>query len=330
MRELAGRSFLWTARATTLLALCVPSPGQAGAAGADCDRLYATDDQLWVLPVGGPAELLLSDAAGVLQPRWSRSGEKIAYGHEFRFGDRGPRSEVVIADARGEAIRTLPPIEALWGITAILELGWRGEDRVFVEGHINPSTSCYLEWDVGSGRPVANKVGSWFAPSPDGRRLAQRANVPHGAPPPHDQSLLLIDGRAVYPPPDDAAEHYFVGGFAWSDDGSRVAFAERRDKLLELVVLKAPEGTLERRAALGDGATPEGLTFLRGSPTLMFRDRQPYPGRQRYLRFDIPSGVLSELRQAPDILTRAGVPEELAGRGLDEALLNGDIRCRDQ
>jgi dipeptidyl aminopeptidase/acylaminoacyl peptidase len=306
----------------SLLGLCVPTLAQAGASGAECDRLYATDDQLWVLRAGGPAQLLLSDAAGVLQPRWSRSGEKIAYAREFRFADQKPWSEVVIAGARGQTIRTLP-IEAEWGITALLQLGWRGEDRVFVEGHVNPSTSRYLEWDVGSGRPLANKLGSWFAPSPDGRRLAQRAHVPHGAPQPHDGSLLLIDDRAVYPPPDHA-EHHFVGGFAWSDDGSRLAFAERRDKLLELVVLKAAEGALERRGALGDVVTPERLTFLGGSPTLVFRDRQ------RYLRFDIPSGMLSELRQAPDILTRAGVPEELAGRGLNEALLNGDIRCRDR
>src|SRR5204863_7707748 len=134
--QLAKESCRAIAAAVVSIAMAIP-------ATAGCERLWVVDRELWSVD-GDQARLVLNDVHGVIHPRWSPAGDRVAYAHDFRF-ENGPESEIIVAGANGETIASLaiPPDSA---VNAIVQVGWRSDRRVYAEGHVNPSTTQYLEW----------------------------------------------------------------------------------------------------------------------------------------------------------------------------------------
>jgi hypothetical protein len=191
-------------------------------ASAGCERLRATETELWT------------------------------------SGGKRPARIVVMIDARGGSLRTFD-LPADSPVSAILEIGWRGSGRVWAVGHVNPSTSMYLEWDAASGRLLAEQAGSRFTVSPDGRSVAWVENVPHGAPPPHDRATLIIDGKPVWP--DDPRYHRVRGKLAWSPDSRRLAFLDDVEEAMELVTL-GQEGVVISHVPVETEDEPQLLGWL--------------------------------------------------------------------
>jgi hypothetical protein len=220
-------AILWRIPLLALLLLAAALP-----ASAACERLQVTDGELWSAN-GEARRVVVRDPRGVGAPAWSPGGEEIAYGREADFAlDALP--EVVVVDRRGRKLTTLAlPEES--PVNAILKVGWRDQERVWAVGHVNPSTSVYLEWDVESGKLLAKEPGSHFTVSPDGRSVAYLENVPHGAPAPFNASTLIIDGKPVWPRDD---RYHRVGStLAWSPDSRRVAFIDDVGEGTEVVML---------------------------------------------------------------------------------------------
>jgi hypothetical protein len=310
MRKLGLNVAVALAAAIVFSAIVTPSPARA------CDRLWVAGVGLW-LAQGDQVRLVASDEHGVFWPRFSPAGDRIAYAHEAGL-DNGARPEVVILNDAGQVQRMLA-IPRDSPVNAILQIGWRDQRHVFAEGHVNPSTSQYVEWDVDSGRVVDEKVGSWFAVSPNGRLVAQRANVPHGSPPPYDGSTLLINDKVVYPAEGDSSYHRFAGPFAWSPDSSRVALAERPDAATEIVVANATGGVVTR-ASIATNA-PVDLSWT-GPGTLMIRS-----GTEAW-RLDTASGKAERMPRASISSTSVAPPAALRERFRDVKVRAEDSRCR--
>ncbi|HEX3129212.1 MAG TPA: hypothetical protein VH394_17895 [Thermoanaerobaculia bacterium] len=283
-----------------------------------CDRLWLAEGaELW-LANEEAARLVVADAQGILHPRWSPEGKLIAYTHSFRF-DSKARSEVVVVTQDGRPVQELT-IPADSEVNAVLAVGWRNERHVFIEGHINPSTTKYLEWDVRTGRLVDEKVGSWFTVSPDGRSVAQRAHVPHGAPKPYDSALLLINEKRVYPATSDEAYHRFVGGFAWSPDGGRLAMVDQVEGSSKQVVILNASGEVVLRAPLEKALTPRELSWSQPNAIELREDGNVW-------RFDTSTGRVEPIRDVPLKLKSAEPPGSLR-RLVGEAVLQAeDVRC---
>jgi len=235
------------------------------AAHADCNRLRLANDRLLIQ--NGTSTVAVSDSEGIEMPRWSPRGDQIIYVRRFNY-ERAAYSTLVVIDNAGRMIRSFP-IPADSAVNAIVQLGWRDDDHVFVEGHVNPSTTQYLEWEVATGRLITQKAGSWFAVSPDGRFVAQRAHVPHGAPPPYDSAMLVINDEVVYPVAGDEAYRRFIGAPSWSPDSTQVALLEGGDESA-ILVLFAPDTKRVLRFPLAGVAVPRELSWS-GTNTLLIR-----------------------------------------------------------
>ena len=115
------------------------------------------------------------DTSGIVLPRWSPGADRIAYTH--RFGLARPPA-IVIVDKAGLRVQSLQLPADSGERGPATELA-RRPARLH-RGHVNPSTTMYLEWDTTTGQLVSKKAGLWFAVSPDGRFVAQRAHCPTG------------------------------------------------------------------------------------------------------------------------------------------------------
>jgi hypothetical protein len=309
-REVKGNASPTTAAAALLI---VP-------AASACDRLWlAAGGELWLANEDG-ARLLVADAQGIQYPRWSPEGKRIAYAHPFRFEAAGPRSEILVVTDEGRAVARLPiPPES--EVNAVLAVGWRGARNVFAEGHVNPSTTKYLEWDVRTGRLVDEKVGSWFAVSPDGRFVAQRAHVPHGAPAPYDSAILLINENRIYPAVGDESYHRFAGRFAWSPDSSRLAIIDQAEAGPMQVVILNAHGEVVLRAPLTEARAPRELSWSTLN-ALDLRDGETV------WRLDTSTGAIERMRDLPFEPVTAKPPSALRQIIGDVAVQPEDIRCK--
>lgn len=198
-------------------------------------RRIAVTVALTVLAAGGHAaelrtrgntllvadRVVADDPAGIEHPQLSPDATRVAWAHRFNGGSL--RSAIVIARTDGTLLRTIP-LTADHGINAILRLGWLDGDRIWIEGHVTPSSGIYYVWNAATGEQLDERWGSWFTPSPGGKHIAQLEHAPQGAPwRPH----LLIDGAAVYPKHGAAGE---LSDLTWSPDGRMLAFVERNGK----------------------------------------------------------------------------------------------------
>ena len=212
-----------------------------------CEHLFTTETQLWHAADDGPARVLAEDTEGVDLAAWSPRGLKVVYARPFRASAPELATTLVVLSRDGELLRGLP-VRADTGLTAIERLGWTGERRVWVEGHVNPSVGLYLQWDVRTGRLRKQRQGTAFSPSPDGRRVAHLEHVPHGAAAWAQPRRVQVDGRTVYRVPRGTGPGWLRSALTWSSDGKRLTWVERRGGALQRVTVDVARRRVVRRA----------------------------------------------------------------------------------
>lgn len=281
-----------------------------------CDELWlAGGEELWIVRESG-SSLLASDVKGIAAAKWSPDGELIVYVQRFLFDGAGPAAEIVVVRDDG-AIVTRIAISREKFVNAVETLGWRNQQRVFLEGHVNPSTTLYLEWEVATGKLLEEKPGSWFAVSPDGEHIAQRANVPHGAPVPYDSAMLLVDDKRVYPAVGDEAYRRFTGPLAWSPDSSRIALLEANvPGQLQLVVVELPSESAMHFSV--PGSTRVAELSWDGPDTVELRDHE------KGWRLDTATGAIEQISEP---LSAQEPPSALSQMVGDAELHRDDVHC---
>jgi hypothetical protein len=206
-------------RTMTLILIAV---ALAMPAFADCARVSTDGQSIW-LEEGVNRRLVSTDPNGVLLPSWF--GDRIAYARERVDGSGILRTEIVVLKENGDIVRVISVPEDA-PVNGVMQLGWRDSKRVFIEAHVNPATTLFLAWSVGSGDLDDERAGSRFAVSPNGRSVAQRQHVPLGAPVEFDSAVLEVDGAAVYPATDDGQHHRFLTSPVWAHNSHRLALIE--------------------------------------------------------------------------------------------------------
>lgn len=133
-------------------------------------------------------------------------------------------------DAAGRQISTLSA-RVKHGCTPGMP-SWLDDSRVGVVCRTDPEVSTYLVFNIQAGSEAAYP-GYSFDWSPDRKTLAGvKLDVMFGTPV-GQNSCLLLNGQAIYPPRCDHARatythiHTFLSPLVWSPDSSKVAFVEK-------------------------------------------------------------------------------------------------------
>lgn len=231
--------------------LAVPAFGQ-------CRSLHAKGGELWSTDANGESHRVLVDEKGIARARFSPAGDRIAYVQDFDLHGEVV-SHIIVVDGDGQRLADLP-IRADLGINDVLNFGWLDEKHVWTEGHVTPSSGMYHEWNLATGRAENERLGAWFAPSPDGQSLAYREHVPHGAPASIGDRVLVND-RVVYPAEGDTRSHR-VRDLVWKDNG-QLSLVDEVAGVRETVVIDTNRGGMRRMRsnAAGDD-TPKNDNAL--------------------------------------------------------------------
>jgi len=199
------------------------------------------EGEIWLTRDGAPPVQLTHDGCEKdRQPAWSPDRTKIAYYTNTTVDKLQCPTEVVLLSADGTRVKVIPAVDRG---NSVMEIGWLGNDRIGIDTHITPSSGQYRVVDVTTGAELASYFGNAFQPSPDFKHIAHAGGAPHFSPPFAHSDYLMIDDQIVYPlpaaeepfvrPPDSVDKllfrdiHEFRPGFAWSLDGTRIAFVER-------------------------------------------------------------------------------------------------------
>lgn len=231
------------------------------------------------LPLSGEnaaPELLLSrSAGGVLQPKWSPTGESIAY--IAAEGEERRRSLRILDVARGDETIVVPAT----GDRFVVEFAWMpdGTSLLFTEGgSLGGATTGVDLWRVavsGENRELVASAGAVapvaritdIRPSPDGRSVAYAVLTPgEGGPRPDSvwvRDLSARDGFRI-----DLPSVAAIDGIWWTDGGlliSTLAGSSERAGIRSTVVLRIDRAgavsvlwTSPTVAGTPVGATPRG------------------------------------------------------------------------
>lgn len=177
-------------------------------------------NRLWIMPVGGRPEAVVTDGYCVTDPAWSPDGRQLAYA-----SDRGGTFDIWLRDMATGEERQLTRYDGAAQAPAWSPAG----DRI---AFIDQRGALYV-CDIGPGK-VRKVLDPLFMPGkpswgPDGRKIAFAALVPSSARFREGTNRILVvdvaSGKAVYQP--------LVGGSiatrgddgpVWSPDGRRMVF----------------------------------------------------------------------------------------------------------
>ncbi|HEX6085875.1 MAG TPA: hypothetical protein VF266_15185 [Thermoanaerobaculia bacterium] len=197
-----------------------------------CAALYVKGDQLWAA-VDGEARFLFSDSLGVEKPRWSPDGNRIVYVHRMR-PQKDHLTDVMVTDTHDLSTKAVAKLTWEDSVKAVLQVAWRGNDAVWIEGHVNPSTNIYYEWNVATGERVRDLPGARFSWSPDGRHLVYTEHRAHFSPDAGRAAGLMIDDEPLWTPPKGER---IASPLAWSEDSTSLAFVTAGEDGAKLRVL---------------------------------------------------------------------------------------------
>lgn len=204
----------------------------AAAEPRPCAALYVKGDQLWVA-VEGEARFLFSDSLGVEKPRWSPDGLRIVYVHRMQ-PQKDHLTDVMVADTRNLSPKAVAKLTWEDSVKAVLQVGWRGNEAVWIEGHVNPSTNIYYEWNVNTAERVRDLPGSRFSWSPDGKYLAYAEHRAHFSPDARRAAGIMIDEKPLWMP---VKGERIASPLAWSEDSASLAFVTTGEDAARLRVL---------------------------------------------------------------------------------------------
>lgn len=202
-----------------ILLLTVPSLS----ASHRCLTLKVHGTELWG-GAGSEARFLISDSLGIEKPEWSPDGHRIAYVHA---SPQSPNhvTDLIVLDTREMSLTPIANLTWEDSVKGVLRLGWHGDDAVWIEGHVNPSTNIYYEWNVTTKERVRNVAGMRFAWSPDGRHLAFLGHRAHFTPDASRPPEIVVDGRRIWAATD--AQLRIQSPLTWSPDSKKLAFISR-------------------------------------------------------------------------------------------------------
>jgi hypothetical protein len=239
-----------------LLLLVVPV-----CASERCPALTVRGTELW-MGEASEARLLVRDSLGVVHARWSPDLRRIAYVHASSQSQDGV-TDVIVLDTRDMSLTAIANLTWEDSVKGVLRLGWHGNDSVWIEGHVNPSTNIYYEWSVATKKRIRELPGSRFAWSPDGRHLAHMEHRAHFTPDASRPPAIVVDGRRVWSAPD--SEERVGSPLTWSPDSKAVAFLSDRGETRALKVIEA-NGRAAAKSLQVDGERAARVRWERDGP----------------------------------------------------------------
>jgi uncharacterized repeat protein (TIGR01451 family) len=225
-----------------------------------CSSLYIKDTALWLFD-GSVVRQVLQDPLGIFLPRLSPDGTRIAYQQNPDAPTEAP--PIIVADTATGVVLNTVSLTTL-PVNALMQLGWRtSPERLFLDGHVNPSVDLYYEADPATNTFSAETATGQLSVSPDGLNLINDDFVPHGAPPPHDRSVALLNGVPIYPPTTDTAYHRFASTYAWSQDSAYVALVDTTpdSDTVSIAILRASDGMLLSATPVPENLVPRPLAW---------------------------------------------------------------------
>jgi hypothetical protein len=206
------------------------------------------DDPIRLVKIAnGRIETLLTDEAGIDRPRLSPDRRMIVYVRRLRYDANQVVATFVFVDRlSGKQLRTfdVAPDSCM---NAVMDLGWRNGEVLWIDGHCNPRCGYYAELDARTGRILRDLHSETFARSSRGDLAHTQCQGSRG-----HADFLDIGERWVYPPKGDKRPHLFAGSQTWSPDGSRIALADYlpRSGAVDLVILDTSGRVLRRQRVL--------------------------------------------------------------------------------
>jgi dipeptidyl aminopeptidase/acylaminoacyl peptidase len=196
-------------------------PALASDDATNCRTLYVKyGHELWISE-GGSSRLVASDTLGIQTPRWSPNGSSIVYITDARETQEIV-GDVIVFRLRGGVRRTIARLTLADHLKAVMRVGWHGDEHVWIEGHVNPSTNIYYEWSVSSHKkPVRQLLGSRFTWSPDSAHIAYVERSYQFGPDAAKPAGIAVDGHIAWSP---APAEWIASPLAWSPDARSVAF----------------------------------------------------------------------------------------------------------
>jgi hypothetical protein len=242
-------------------------------AAGHCLTIEVRGTELWA-GSGREARFLINDSLGIVHPRWSPDRTRIAYAHV------SPRSQdtvtdVVVFDTREMSL--IPIANLTWedSVTAVLRLGWHGNDAVWIEGHVNPSTNIYYEWNVTTKQRLREVPGLRFAWSPDGRHLAHLEHRAHFTPDASRAPVIVVDGRRIWSAPDP--DQRIESPLTWSPDSRGLAFITGRGNESTMQAIDVT-GREDARSFAVNGKRPAHLRWQGDRPVAASEEEAPDTG----------------------------------------------------
>lgn len=232
-------------------------------AGQRCLTVKANGTELWDRG-GREARFLISDSLGIEKPQWSPGGHRIAYVHASSQSQEHV-TDLIVLDTRDMSLTPVSNLTWEDSVKGVLRLGWHGDDAVWIEGHVNPSTNIYYEWNVTTKERVRVLPGMRFAWSPDGRHLAYLEHRAHFTPEQSQPPAVVVDGRKIWSATE--TEPRIQSPLTWSPDSKKLAFISRGGEKSALKVIDA----------MGSG-DPKSLSVGETHPTrVRWQGEHPVP-----------------------------------------------------